>query len=219
MFQPSGSSDYDLRFHLLGIPVQVQPMFWLMAVILGFPWIEAAGMMALATWVGVVFISILVHELGHALAARSVGHSPGIQLTFFGGLAYFQQFQMTPWRLVYISAAGPAAGYALYLACRTLVMNGYVPLSITVQQLLIVNFYWTIFNLFPVYPLDGGQIVMGLTQAVTPRYSAVLTHGLGALVAAVLAIIGLREGDMFRVVIFTMFCVLNIQMLQNRRMY
>lgn len=219
MFPSSGSSDFDLRFNLFGIPVQVTPMFWLMAVILGLPYLQEAGPLALITWVGVVFISILVHELGHALAARSVGHSPAIQLTYFGGLAYFQQFRLTPWRLVYISAAGPAAGYALYLLCYNLAIYGYIPVSMTVQQLVTVNFYWTIFNLLPVYPLDGGQILLGLTQALLPRFSPQITHGLGAIVAAIIAIFAFRSGDIFLVVMFAMFAMLNIQMLQSRRMW
>lgn len=217
MFSPSGSSDFDLRFNLFGIPVQVTPMFWLMAVILGLPYLQEAGPLALVTWVGVVFISILIHELGHALAARSVGHSSAIQLTYFGGLAYHQQVRLTPWRLVYISAAGPAAGYALYLLCYNLAVYGYIPVSMTVQQLVAVNYYWTIFNLLPVYPLDGGQILLGLTQALLPRFSPQITHGLGAIVGAIIAILGFRWGDMFLVVMFAMLTLLNIQMLQSRR--
>ena len=217
MYSPSpGSSDFDVNFRLFGFPVQVTPWFWLSAVFLGLPQAQRSGdWLPLATWVGVVFISLLVHELGHAFAGRALGHRPFIVLTFMGGAAYSgQEFG---WRQVFVTAAGPAAGFALFLLCHFLWFNGYLPTSVTVQQFWMVNLFWTIFNLLPVYPLDGGQMMQGATQALVPRWSIVVTHSVSAVVAALVAIYGMTSGAPFLMVFFAMFCLLNIQILQGNR--
>jgi len=61
----------DLNFALFGFPVRIHPLFWLVAVILGFRAISTPA--DLLIWVLAVFLSILVHELGHMAAARLVG--------------------------------------------------------------------------------------------------------------------------------------------------
>lgn len=211
-----GSSDFDLNFSLFGIPIQVKPWFWLSAILLGLPQAQEAGdWLPLATWVGVVFISLLVHELGHAFAGRALGNRPFIVLTFMGGGAYSSQ--EFGWRQVFVTAAGPLAGGALFLLCLVLRIQGIIPDSVTVQQLLMVNLFWTIFNLLPVYPLDGGQIMQGTTQALLPRWSIMLTHSISVVVAALVAIFGLMSGAPFLTIFFAMFCLLNIQILQANR--
>ena len=217
MYSPSpGSSDFDLNFRLFGFPIQVTPWFWLSTLLLGLPWAQQAqDWLPLATWVGVVFISLLFHELGHAFAGRALGHRPFIVLTFMGGAAY--STREFGWRQVFVTAAGPAASFSLFLLCHFLWSNGYLPNSVTIQQLWIANLFWTIFNLLPIYPLDGGQMLQGATQALVPRSSIVLTHTIGALGGALVAIYGMTSGSLFLTVFFAMFCMLNIQILQSSR--
>ena len=62
LFQPPPPTQYDLRFAIAGIPVRVHPLFWLITILFGF----SADLIQLLIWVFVVFVSILVHELGHA---------------------------------------------------------------------------------------------------------------------------------------------------------
>lgn len=211
-----GSSDFDLNFSLFGIPIQVKPWFWLSTLLLGLPQAQEAGdWLPLATWVGVVFISLLVHELGHAFAARALRHRPAIVLTFMGGAASFgQEFG---WRQVFVTAAGPAASFSLFLLIHLLWVNGFVPTSVTVEQFRMVNLFWLIFNLLPVFPLDGGQMMQGTTQAIMPRWSIMVTHSVSVVVAALVAIFGLMSGAVFLTVFFAMFCLLNIQILQGNR--
>src|SRR3954464_14267452 len=77
---------YDLRFRLFGIPVRVHPLFWLFSAILGWNWIEE-GVAYVLLWVACVFISVMIHELGHIFMGLVFG-SPGyIVLYSFGGLA------------------------------------------------------------------------------------------------------------------------------------
>ena len=103
----------DLNFQILGIPVRVHPFFWLVAFLLGMSDSEPVSVLI---WVVAVFVSILVHELGHAIAARAHGWPPRITLYSFGGLATYSPTYHTPRSQILISAAGPAAGFALAIA-------------------------------------------------------------------------------------------------------
>lgn len=118
-------TNWDLNFHLSGIPIRVHPLFWLMTLILGargFQDNPDAGPMLLI-WVGVVFLSILVHELGHALTMRYFGQSAHIVMYMLGGLAIPESSSMgwgmgrpakdSPNRQILISFAGPGAGFLL----------------------------------------------------------------------------------------------------------
>jgi len=119
-------SAYDLNFSLAGVPIRVHPMFWLFTAMLGM---RLRDPVDLLIWVGVVFISILVHEFGHSLAMRYFGWTSHIVLYSFGGLAVqdgsYGGFER-PGRgardartQIIISLAGPVAGFlfaALILA-------------------------------------------------------------------------------------------------------
>ena len=109
-------SQYDLNFSLLGIPVRVHPLFWLVAVLLGIRGNEDP--VPILIWVGVVFVSILVHELGHALTARWYGWEPWITLHSFGGLASYRPTFHDPTSRIVITLAGPGAGFQAPLDAR-----------------------------------------------------------------------------------------------------
>ncbi len=112
------STDYDLRFHIAGFPVRVHPLFWLMGVILGA---RSGSGIQLVIWILVIFVSILVHELGHALMMRRFGQSARIVLYMMGGLAIPESSawggvpsrSRSPSEQILISIAGPAAGFLL----------------------------------------------------------------------------------------------------------
>ncbi len=136
-FEPQRTA-YDLHFRLAGIPVRVHPLFWLAALILGTSgsW-DAAGQvdpdagMQLLIWTGVLFVSILVHELGHACVIRYFGQMPRIVLYMMGGLAitdegsgfgYRAAARRTPQQQILICLAGPAAGFVLASATVALLI-------------------------------------------------------------------------------------------------
>lgn len=118
IFQPPPRTRYDLNFTLAGIPVRIHPLFWLMAVLLG----AAGDINQLLIWVIVVFVSILVHELGHSLAMRLYGQHSYIVLHVAGGLAVPESSRgggretdvsLDRIQRVFISFAGPLAGFLL----------------------------------------------------------------------------------------------------------
>jgi membrane-associated protease RseP (regulator of RpoE activity) len=120
------TTPYDWRFSVLGFPVRVRVWFWVMALIVSVGLSERDGV-GLILSMGVVFVSILVHELGHAIMFRRYGSDCHIVLHEFGGLAipgqeegpsswgYKASFSRQPTlqEQIIISFAGPAAGFIL----------------------------------------------------------------------------------------------------------
>ena len=188
LLQSPPPTRYDLRFSIAGIPVRVHPLFWLLALLLGS---SSGGILSLLIWVLVVFVSVMVHELGHAFAMRRYGQSSQIVLHMTGGATIPDQYAwgggyasiaLTPNQEIIISLAGPFSGF--FLAGLTMAsvaimggsvgmgtLFGFIPLPAMVAlpfggsllnsfvlNLLWVNIFWGIFNLLPVYPLDGGNV-------------------------------------------------------------
>ncbi len=119
LFSQPPATRYDLRFSLFGIPVRVHPLFWVITALLGA---SAGSLIGVLVWVPAVFLSILIHELGHALAMRRFGQVPQITLHYGGGLTSAEPFwwggrpvsvPLTPGQDVLIALAGPGAGFAL----------------------------------------------------------------------------------------------------------
>jgi Zn-dependent protease len=119
-----------------------------------------------------VFVGLLVHELGHALAYRAYGKGAAIVLWALGGLTYGSA-RLSAARQVVVSLAGPLTGALLLgLPAWLLRESGDVtdPTMLDVLDIVVwVNVGWAIFNLLPVLPLDGGNIVMNLITALTGR--------------------------------------------------
>lgn len=156
-------SQGDVVFRLFDFPIRVHPYFWLVAVILGFrP--DGTPPLDLLVWVSVVLVSIIVHELGHALLQRRYGGNPRVVLYSFGGLAIAEGVEYTPRRQILISIAGPAAGFLLAFATLLLLrMTGHaagIQLGRVFDvdrvssnaaysiSLIVANVYWE--------PLQGG---------------------------------------------------------------
>ncbi len=195
------------RFSLFGIPVEVQPFFWISLVILGgaISADSAAEIFRVVLFVMAGFISILIHELGHALTARSFGASTSITLQAFGGFAAYAGVSMNRWQRFLITAAGPAIQIALGFAVLLLLRNlpdqsnhGIYFLKI----LMIISFVWAILNLLPVVPLDGGQM---LNAALGPaRIKITLTISIVVAIVAGVAIF-LKTGSILFPIFLGMF--------------
>jgi stage IV sporulation protein FB len=115
LLQPPPPTKYDLRFSIAGIPVRVHPLFWLIALLFG----SSGTLIEIPIWIIVIFVSILIHELGHAFALRRYGLNSQIVLHFAGGVTIPES---TPWgnrwanaspspkQEIFISLAGPFTG-------------------------------------------------------------------------------------------------------------
>lgn len=164
----------DWEFQLFGFPVRVELWFWITAAFLGS---NLSSLVLIALWVAIVFLSVLVHELGHAFVGRSLGLAPQITLHAMGGLTQSRVARrLSPLQNGLLSVAGPCAGFlfagAVFLVHRffpTALVDGTPYLRQSVRLLLWVNIGWGIFNLFPILPLDGGQVLRSAVHALRGR--------------------------------------------------
>jgi Zn-dependent protease len=161
---------YDLRFRFLGFPVRVHPWFWILTILFNGDSLLKAGPEYLLIWVAVVFVSIMVHELGHALMFRQFGANADIVLYAFGGLAIPSHDIAGRWRRILVSLAGPGAGFILcgivYVTNHAFEWGESGPggaphgrqMLFLYRALFWLNLVWGLLNLLPVFPLDGGQV-------------------------------------------------------------
>ena len=122
-------SQYDIHFVLAGVNVRIHPLFWLVSLLLGLPrdgdvgFAGASPAVGVIIWMLALFVSILVHEMGHAFAIRHFGWQPRVVLYSLGGLAIWDSSESysytynphddSPRAKILIAAAGPAAGFIL----------------------------------------------------------------------------------------------------------
>lgn len=147
------------------------------------------------------FVSLVLHELGHAIVARRNGiRVTRIDLWFFGGLARLTREPRSPGEDFRISAAGPAVTLAIFaLCCAALLASGVPDLASAITMsfdhvspatgllawLAGVNLVVLLFNLIPAYPLDGSRIARALVWRVTgdPNRGKRVSARLGQLLA------------------------------------
>jgi Zn-dependent protease len=124
-----------------------------------------------------LFAIVLLHEFGHALACRQVGGQANLIVLWpLGGVAYVSPPQR-PGAMLWSIAAGPLVNVALFpilsgarLLSHSLGWAETMPNAYTlIWSIWFTNLFLLIFNLFPVYPLDGGQILRSLLWFVFGR--------------------------------------------------
>ncbi len=146
-------------------------------------------------WIPILLVSVLFHEFGHAGAIRLFGFgSSEILLSGMGGVTLNRR-PTIPLKEVVISAAGPACSFLLAAICGVVLVllpasNGDPFLAALLPSMLRANVVWGIFNLAPVFPLDGGQIVKNLVRTVTTEALAVRISAVISLVLAVALVVG-----------------------------
>lgn len=165
-----------LRFRLGSIPVEVHPSHILVSAALAMTFTgrteRGAGQMLafVLAWVVTVFVSVLVHELGHAVVSRAFGYRPSIELVWMGGNTQPNAPGPIPWHHnVLLTAAGPLFGFLLGMGAmlaRNLLGEQSSETYAFLNRLMQVNFFWTALNLLPVLPLDGGHISSALATRI-----------------------------------------------------
>lgn len=242
MFSSLHPTPYDIEFRLFGFPVRVQPFFWIVLALIGIPSSHPnlAWLLHIVTaFVAAGFLSVLVHELGHALVFRFVYRVPAsITLVAFGGVTMPLQPPMRRRGFVgtvcqvFLSFAGPLAGFILaalfYFALMPLVAplllrpftDDVPPLSIHSWLMnwmffvVAVSVVWGIFNLLPIYPLDGGQISREIFRYFFPRRGVEISLVLSILTAAICAALAVMTRQFFLAMFLGYFAFQNFQELQ-----
>lgn len=142
------------------IPVIIHPFFWLTAAIIGF--LYSGSLMGTFIWIFVILVSVLVHEFGHASTALFFGLKPHIELVALGGLTIHKGDKLPFWKQFLIVLNGPVFGFLLFVLAWLLLKIPVLAAGFAgkiLSYFFVVNLIWTIFNLVPVMPLDGGQLL------------------------------------------------------------
>lgn len=238
MFQAPPPTQYDLKFTIFGFPVRVHPLFWLITLLLGY----TPNVTRVVTWIVVVFVSILVHELGHTFAMRRFGISSHIVLHTMGGLAipdsygYGRRGSLGYGEQIFISLAGPLAGFLLAAVTIGVVMAtggtvnlvGFLPqarvpyggqvAAIAINMLLWVNIFWGLLNLLPIFPLDGGQISRHIFSAIDPVDGFRNALWLSVITGAVAAVAGyFYFGSIYMALLFGLLAFQSYQIVNGGR--
>lgn len=205
MFAEPERTRFDLNFRLFRFPVRVHPLFWLLVALFGSDILAQAGADVFLVWVGVAFVSILVHEMGHGLAYRLFGVKSHLVLHSFGGLAIPWSRVERRWQRILVSLAGPVA----QLILAGLVFGSFFiapwpvnnPLALALFGFLIqVNLGWALLNLLPVWPLDGGQVCDEVCSYFSPwrgrEFALNISIGTAGAVAiySVACVLGRNQG-------------------------
>jgi Zn-dependent protease len=162
-----------LHFRIGKIPVDVLPWFFVVAVLLG-PDLDHFNATRIGAWVAIMLGSVLLHELGHAGMGIAFGLEPRIQLHGMGGTTSWAKSRaLSVAQRIAISLAGPAAGFALGGVAVLLhrALDGHVFPgefgAFVFGTLIWINIGWGILNLLPMLPLDGGNVLTQVLNALT----------------------------------------------------
>ena len=193
---PRGSLRIPAPF---GIPVYVH-WSWAVVGVLEMQWrgdVYGSPIWNMLEYIG-LFALVLVHEFGHALACRSVGGSVGhILLWPLGGVAQVRPPQR-PGALLWSIVAGPLTNLIFgpicigaMIAVAVVAPDTFPNLEQALLTLGALNVILFVFNMLPIYPLDGGQIVRALLWFVVGRErSLVWTSGTGMVASVIGGIAG-----------------------------
>jgi Zn-dependent protease len=199
-----------VRFRVAGFPVRIDPFFFVTMALLGLAASRSGALVV--EWVVVAGVSILVHELGHAFAFRRFGSSAEITLSGFGGVTVGAA--QPPLRSIVVSVAGPFVGFTfgfLFLWIERSTTTDSVLVANAVADLVFVNLAWGIFNLLPILPLDGGNVVASFLEHVTHGRGQRAARSVSIVTAVALAAAGLGLGQPFVALIAAYFAYLNWQ--------
>ncbi|RDI96224.1 CBS domain-containing protein [Meiothermus sp. QL-1] len=214
-----------LPFRLLGIPVSLDLSFLIVLPLLAFligsqlplylrllqispspellqgPTPYLLGLLAALG----LFLSVLVHELGHALAARAYGvQTREITLWLLGGVAQLEQIPRARGAEAVIAVAGPIVSVLLagfFGLWRGLVQEGPV-LQFLLGYLGFINLSLALFNLLPALPLDGGRILRSLLALYRPYLEATrIAVNVSKVLAFALGLLGLLVLNLFMILI------------------
>jgi Zn-dependent protease len=167
---------------IFGIPTYVHGTFWLLPLIVLATSSGRAVGLDLALVFG-VFGCVLLHELGHALAARYYGiRTADITLYPIGGVARMESMPDRPGREIVVSLAGPAVNLVIagMIFLGMLATDFVLPGSLSsadvydqfVARLFFANLFLAVFNLLPAFPMDGGRVLRALLATRLSRLRA-----------------------------------------------
>jgi Zn-dependent protease len=189
---------------VFGTEVRIHVTFLIYLAFICFSSYQEAGLSGAVQ--GVLFIlalfaCVLLHEFGHAFAARAFGiRTPDITLLPIGGVARLNRIPDKPWQELIVAIAGPLVNVVIFAFLR-FVTHGTAdlehvehlesPRSELLATLAYVNWMLVVFNMIPAFPMDGGRVLRALLAMAMPYARATqIAAWIGQGLAVVFAILG-----------------------------
>jgi len=191
---------------VLGIELRVHVTFFLLIIFYGWLSYSSGGLQEAAwavAFILLLFLCVVLHEFGHAMAARMYGiHTPDITLLPIGGLARLERMPRNPVQELVIAVAGPAVNVVIacvlgiFLIGKLTISEGLEelarPSSDLMMQVLVANVILVLFNLIPAFPMDGGRVLRALLAMIMPHPKATIVAArTGQVIAVIFAALGL----------------------------
>ncbi|MGE6758407.1 site-2 protease family protein [Corallococcus interemptor] len=221
------------RFRLGSVPVHIHTSHLLFSAVFAYQSLPVPGRHSGAGWLGdqladraapghmgavaayvlawmfIIFVSVLVHEMGHAVAFRFFGYQPSVDLVFMGGVTRPNTDAPLPWHKDVVSSfAGPLAGLTLGVLCWAVLMQVRGRSEIAdffLGNFFFANMVWAVLNLLPVPPLDGGHISTALATRMFGRRGFIVSHVLALGLCVGLVLLSIKTGALFMGILFAMF--------------
>lgn len=198
--------------------MRIDPTLILIAALFGIG--RRSGILLVA-WVAIVLVSVLVHELGHAFAFRRYGQEPQIVLAGMGGMTSGSGEPLSPGHDLVVSVAGPLTPLAVLVVPGLLLLRSGVELGrdleLVVADLVLANIAWTILNLLPILPLDGGRVAASVFGMLTGQPGERPAHILSVVVGVSGAILGVLAGYAFSALLAGFLVAYNVGQLNAAR--
>ena len=205
------------------IPITIQPLFWLIAFFIGWMW--TYNLMGALLSIVIILGSVIFHELGHAITAILFGQKTRIELAAFGGFTYREGRKLKLWEEFFVVLNGPLAGFLLFLIAYVVNQTLHITnptLLLAVKFTLAANLFWTIINLIPVLPLDGGHLLSIILEAIFGFKGVKIAIVVGIVIAVAISILffvmGLfLAGALFLILTFESFRSLRYYKIFNEK--
>lgn len=193
-----------------GIPLYLH---WSWFLLLAFVSVTSGGFSVLIFLA--VFLFVLLHEYGHCFAAKYYElEVTDITLYPIGGVARIPSFgEVNPWvRELIIALAGPAVNIVLCgIAILILLLTGVddTPISLVASHAFMLNLILAIFNLLPIFPMDGGRVLRASLYGIMQDYehSTEIAVRIGQVFACGMIFLAVMTGNIFMGVIFFLVCL------------
>src|SRR6266481_1417214 len=157
---------------IAGIQLRIHVTFLLLIAWLAFGYYAEGGSAVAAArviFVLLLFVCVVLHEFGHAFAAKAFGiNTPDITLLPIGGVARLERMPEKPMQELVIALAGPMVNVVIALGLfvaggsRALLNPSTIEGGGLIAQLLTINILLLLFNLLPAFPMDGGRVLRAL---------------------------------------------------------
>jgi Zn-dependent protease/CBS domain-containing protein len=196
-------------FRVAGSELRIHITFFLILLWFGIIHFQQGGIAAAISGIAfilAIFACVLLHEFGHALAARRFGiATPRITLLPIGGLAEMERMPEKPSEEIIVAVAGPLVN--VVIALILLIYLGFAldpeaissledPTTGFIQRLAAVNIILVLFNMIPAFPMDGGRVLRALLAMRYTRVQATETAArIGQMTAFLFGFLGLLSGN------------------------